>query len=77
MNYEEEDAGQDILRTANENSSSLYWRVRPKGDNAGDDEYIWSESVITSMELGGAVDGLVELSADVQLSGAPTIQAQP
>ena len=76
MNYDEADAGQDILRTSNSARTQIYYRIRPMGDNSGDAEYIW-QGTITSLTISGSVDSAVEMSADVEFTGTATEQAQP
>jgi len=75
MNYDEADAGQDKIRTGNENGSILYWRIRPRGDGTGLQETIF-QGIITGLSESGATDGAVECSVDVATTGAPTIQNQ-
>lgn len=75
LNWDEADAGQDIVRTANSARTQIYYRIRPAGDASGAVEYIW-QGTITSFGISGAVDGKVELSFDVEFTGEATEQDQ-
>lgn len=76
MNYDEADAGQDLLRAANETpGSKLYMKYRPRGTGTGYREVLF-EAFLSSYEDGGAVDGAIEVTSEMQGSGAPTFQNQ-
>ena len=38
-NYDSDDAGQNMIRTADEAGTQLYWRYRPRGNVAGEREH--------------------------------------
>ncbi len=76
LNYDEANAGQDLLRAANEGGLMYYIRIRPEGDNATSRETIW-RCIVTSMtDPSASTEGGQEISADVQFTASPTIQAQ-
>jgi hypothetical protein len=76
--YDEADSGQDILWTANENDTILYYRWRPAGDLVDGIamQYIFQAN-LTSLEQSQAFDGAAQLTLEAKATGAPTIQVQP
>jgi predicted secreted protein len=76
MNYNEADAGQVIIYTANEAPAALYFRYRPKGDDVGVSKEFIFKANITSVEAGSAVDGAAELTLEAEGTGALTHQVQ-
>lgn len=76
MNYDEADAGQDLLRAANEGGLQYYLRIRPEGDNATSREIIWKFTCTSLTDPAASSDGVEEISADVEFTGTPTIQPQ-
>lgn len=74
-NWDEADTGLGMILTAFSGGSTLYVRHRPRGDGSGYKEFIGS-GTITSFEESQSHDGKAEVSAEWQLSGAPTIQNQ-
>jgi len=75
MNYDEADAGQDIIWTSNHASTTIYYRWRPGGSTSTLMQWV-SQGIITSLEETQAQDGAAELSMDIQLTGTPTMSAQ-
>jgi hypothetical protein len=75
-NYDEADAGQDIVRTASEQGTQIYYRYRPMGDVSTQKEFIM-QGTLESYDDTSPNDDKVESSGSVTSTGAPTIQAQP
>lgn len=73
-NYDEADAGQEILYTAAAARTKIYFRFRPK-TASGSYEYI-AQGIVTGFKSSGPDDAAVPFAVDVQLSGSPTRQAQ-
>jgi predicted secreted protein len=76
-NYDEADAGQDILRTANQGRTHLYFRYRPGGDASGVGDEIIAKYLIDSYEDSSPNEGAVTSSGSASSSGTPTFQQQP
>jgi hypothetical protein len=76
MNWDEADAGQIKLLAANQNATPIWFRWRPTGDGSGQKEVIMKCN-LTSFESSASVDGVLELSSEAEMTGAPTIQNQP
>lgn len=77
MNYDEADAGQDLIRTAATTGAQYYFRYRPAGDGSGSKDEIILQGTITSMEDTSADGSPAEMSVSVQSTGAVTYQQQP
>jgi predicted secreted protein len=76
-NYDEANAGQDIIRTAAQAGSQLYFRYRPGGDGSGSlDETIGLYN-IDSYEDSSPNEGAVTSSGSCSSTGTPTFQQQP
>lgn len=73
-NYDETDPGQDIVKTSAFGRTKIYFRFRPS-TAGGAKEYI-AQGIVTSFKCSGPNTGIVPFSAEVQLSGSFTIQAQ-
>ncbi len=73
-NYDEADAGHEILRTASLAHTQLYFRYRPK-TGAGSHQNI-ALGTITSYKVSSPNDGINQFSCSVDLSGDPTAANQ-
>jgi len=76
-NYDEADAGQDIIRTAANAGSQLYFRYRPGGDGSGTKDEMIGKYMLDSYEDSSPNEGAVTSSGSASSTGAPTFQAQP
>ena len=77
-NYDEADAGQDILRTAANAGTQLYFRFRPAGTGSGSLDEIIALYLIDSYDAPSSPnEGAVTGSASCSSTGAPTFQQQP
>jgi len=78
-NYDEADAGQDIVRASCEASpaTQIYYRYRPVGSSSGVGmEYI-IKGTIDSLDDTSSDGSAAEMSFSVTATGAPTFQTQP
>jgi hypothetical protein len=76
-NYDEADAGQDIIRTAVQGRTQLYFRYRPGGDGSGTADEIIAQCLIDSYEDSSPNEGAVTSSGTASSTGTPTFQQQP
>lgn len=75
-NYDEADAGQDIIRTASEAGTQIWFRYRPMGDGAGQKEFRM-QGTLESYDDTSPNDDKVESTGSVTSNGAPVIADQP
>lgn len=70
-NFDSSDTGQNMMRAAYDSDTDIRFRYRPEGNVAGKPEYEFDGN-FNSLELNTPTQGISELSADVQSSGAVT-----
>ncbi|MHA2248413.1 MAG: phage tail tube protein [Candidatus Hodarchaeales archaeon] len=77
-NYDEADAGQDIIRTAVQGRTQLYFRLRAGGDASGVGDEIIGLFLIDSYDSpNNPNEGAVTSSGTASSTGTPTFQQQP
>ena len=76
-NYDESNAGQDIIRTAAQAGNQLYFRYRPAGDGSGTKDEVIGKYLLDSYEDSSPNEGAVTSSGSASSTGAPTFQQQP
>jgi predicted secreted protein len=77
-NYDEADAGQDIIRTAANAGTQLYFRFRAVGDSSGVGDEIIAKYLMDSYDApNNPNEGAVTASASCSSTGTPTFQQQP
>lgn len=78
-NYDESDAGQQIIRTAGESTPPVQFfiRYRPTGDGSGVKNEIIFKCQLQSHDTANADGSLVATSFSVKSVVAPTFQQQP
>ncbi len=75
-NYDESDAGQNIVRTASEGGTQIWFRYRPRGDVSGAKEFRF-QATLESYDDTSPNDDKAESTGSATSNGAPVIAAQP
>lgn len=73
-NYDNADSGQALVRTAFFGKTIYYWRFRPSTATGAYEGF--AQGYVTSYQAQAGNDGFVQFTAEVQLTGAITWQAQ-
>jgi predicted secreted protein len=68
--YDVADAGQNKIRTAQEAGTSLNWRFRPEGNNAGKREHTFVGTPVVNSTFPTAA--IADMTVDVRSSGVVT-----
>ena len=74
--YDEADAGQDIIRTSNQNKTRIYYRVRPAGNTTGNEQIVF-QGKIDSLETPNERNAKVTCSLQVKSHATPTYSQVP
>lgn len=76
VNYDEADAGLDIVLASWQAATQIYIRYRPRGDTTGADQYV-ALATITSCEDSSPNDDAAEASISFQVTSSVTVSAIP
>ena len=74
-NYDEADAGLDIVNASAQADTQIYFRYRPRGDTGGADQMIF-KGTIDSFEDSSPNDDAAQVSFSVEATGAVTFSTQ-
>jgi len=76
-NYDEADAGLDIVSASYLAGSTIYFRLRPGGNASGVGKEEIAQGIITSYEISSPNQDKISYSFEVQVTGGVTRQTQP